>query len=363
MLGDEVDRLGVEDLGDDRQPRLARARARGSCRPFGAEPLEGVGRGARLERAAAVEVARRPRARAGRSRAPAPRTRPRTGPATTARRLAADRHAADRDDRVLALRLARDELVGRRDRDDLDDTRAGSRRRRGRRVPRLPVMPIAVRCAPGNGVRLETEPSTVSTTRRMSSAVAAASITMSIGVLSSEATAAESNSFRLRTGGGPRIVKKSLFLALARVPPRRLAAPRLRRQAQGRLADLRPDEVHGEGRPRHHHARERHGHGDQARPDRRRRLREVQQGELRQRRRDRHARRAASPRRSPGRRRSRRASRTTSSENKPRMELPPSASREGRGRRRPGRRSSRSTRTSSRPSPGSSTAPASRSTS
>ena len=107
-------------------------------------------------------------------------------------------------------------------------------------------------------------------------------------------------------------MRKSLLLVALAVAPRAVVAGvRLRHQAQGRLADLCPDEVHGEGRPGDHHARERHRHGDQARPDRRRGLREVQQGELRQRRRDRHARQpqadAASRRAAAGR-----ASRTTS---------------------------------------------------
>ena len=52
-------------------------------------------------------------------------------------------------------------------------------------VPRLPVIPMAVRWAPGIGWACKPSPWTVPTTRWMSSAVAAASMTMSMRVLSS----------------------------------------------------------------------------------------------------------------------------------------------------------------------------------
>ncbi len=66
-------------------------------------------------------------------------------------------------------------------------------------VPLLPVMPIAVRWAPGMGWACSPSVSITPTTRRTSSAVAAASITMSMRVLSLVAREFVSNAVRLRT--------------------------------------------------------------------------------------------------------------------------------------------------------------------
>src|SRR5262245_33743198 len=130
-------------------------------------------------------------------------------------------------------------------------------------VPRLPVIPIAVRCAPGMGCAWSPRVSTAATTRRMSSGEAAESITISMRVLSFDRLRA------YQTGpDGPQEVADREEEPVFR--PRRTARAlprgvRLRHQAQGRLADLRPHEIHGERRPRDHHPGKRHGHGDEAR--------------------------------------------------------------------------------------------------
>src|SRR5262245_11155565 len=74
--------------------------------------------------------------------------------------------------------------------------------------PRVPVMPIAVRCAPGMGCAWRPRLSTAETTRRMSSGEADASMTINMRVLSSEPKQIVSNR-------RSRIVRKSLFLVVA----------------------------------------------------------------------------------------------------------------------------------------------------
>src|SRR5262245_13346901 len=80
--------------------------------------------------------------------------------------------------------------------------------------PRFPVMPIAVRWAPGMGCAWRPRLSTAETTRRMSSGEADASITISMRVLSSEPTQIVSN-HRPKGPRRSRIVRKSLFLIVA----------------------------------------------------------------------------------------------------------------------------------------------------
>src|SRR5947207_11572735 len=171
-------------------------------------------------------------------------------------------------------------------------------------------------------------------TRRTSSAVAAESITISIGVLSfvsEQALSIEAlregrlhrpkpivRGTRWRAldlaalvrhppGGarlsetrgtvlaprvlhGPRIRRSSSTLSGprprdSRSPRRRAGALRLpvRRPDEGRLAGPRPGAVHGQGDPRDHHAREWNRHADPAGGSRRRRHREVQPRKLRER--------------------------------------------------------------------------------
>jgi hypothetical protein len=113
VLGHELRRLRIQDLGHDRQARLG-ADPRQDLQALGPEPLERVRRGARLEGPAAVEVrARFPHAAADLESAGFRLDR--AGAGRDGELLAAHRHAGDRDHGVLPLRLPRHELVGGRD--------------------------------------------------------------------------------------------------------------------------------------------------------------------------------------------------------------------------------------------------------
>src|SRR6058998_896542 len=116
VLGDQLDLVGLHDLGDDRQPGLA-LRFGQQLQSLVLEPLEGVRRGARLERAAAEDARagglhflrgveqlqpRLDRARAGHDDDP----------------CSADRHVADTDLGRLVAHLTARQLVGLEDRRD-----------------------------------------------------------------------------------------------------------------------------------------------------------------------------------------------------------------------------------------------------
>src|SRR5262249_9106429 len=125
----------------------------------------------------------------------------------------------------------------------------------GSTLPRFPVMPIAVRCVPGMGCAWSPWLWTASTTRRMSSAVATESITINMRVLKYGPQPALSNRIGNRVQEARDSEKQDPAGASFDVSAL-LGRLGVRHQAQGRLADLRQDEIHGEGRPRDHHARE-----------------------------------------------------------------------------------------------------------
>src|SRR5258706_9745165 len=121
VLRDELDGLRVQDFGDDREAGLL-PHAGEDFQARLAEALEGIGGRPRLERAAPVER----RARLADRVADLDRLGQRldrAGAGDDHDRGSAHGHAPDRDDRVLALGLPGDQLVGRRDRDDLGDAR------------------------------------------------------------------------------------------------------------------------------------------------------------------------------------------------------------------------------------------------
>ena len=111
VLVDELQRLVVDRLGDDREVELL-AHPRQDLEPLLAESLEGVRRGARLVRAAAEQLPAGALDPLGDGARLVERL-DRAGAADHDDAVAADVDAADVDDRVVRLRLAADQLVRR----------------------------------------------------------------------------------------------------------------------------------------------------------------------------------------------------------------------------------------------------------
>src|SRR6266508_6073722 len=106
--------------------------------------------------------------------------------------------------------------------------------------PRLPVMPMAVRCAPGIACAWSPRLSTVSTTRRTSSAEAAESMTMSIRWY-------HVSHARLCQTGGRGTSDEATWSPGSGSDSGCFCRLRLQHQAEGRFHHLCPLQVRGEG--------------------------------------------------------------------------------------------------------------------
>ncbi len=104
ILGDDVDLVGLHDLGDDREPRLL-ARLGEIAEALDAQALERVRTGPRLERAASDDrrSVRRDELRRLHELVP---TLHRTGPGHDGQRPVADDRVEHPDDRVLGMELS-----------------------------------------------------------------------------------------------------------------------------------------------------------------------------------------------------------------------------------------------------------------